>query len=131
MIENIAMTEVILIPISIGELIDKISILKIKLKKMAGDQLINVNKELNALEEKIIESNLIIDSKLISELGEVNLLLWQIEDKIRLKEANKEFDDEFVQLARSVYQQNDKRASLKRQINLLYNSQLVEEKLYQ
>ena len=131
MIENIAMTEVILIPISIGELIDKISILKIKLKKMAGDQLINVNRELKALEVKLIEKNLKIDPKLSSELAEVNLLLWQIEDKIRLKEANKEFDDEFVQLARSVYQQNDKRASLKRQINLLYNSQLVEEKLYQ
>ena len=131
MIDNIARTEVILIPISIGELIDKISILKIKLKKMTGEQLINVNKELKALEAKLIEKKLKIDTKLSSDLAEVNLLLWQIEDKIRLKETCNEFDDEFIQLARSVYQQNDKRASLKREINILYNSQLVEEKLYQ
>lgn len=125
-----AESEVILIPISIGELIDKISILKIKLKKMTGEQLTNVKRELTALEEKRIENNLEIDPKLSSKLGEVNLLLWQIEDRIRLKENYNEFDDEFVQLARSVYQQNDKRASLKREINFLYNSQLVEEKLY-
>ena len=131
MTENIASSELILIPISIGELIDKISILKIKLNKMNGDQLINVDRELKALEEKLIENNLKIDPKLSSELAEVNLVLWRIEDKIRLKENCNEFDDEFVQLARSVYQQNDKRAYLKRKINLLYNSQLVEEKLYQ
>ena len=80
MIDNIARTEVILIPISIGELIDKISILKIKLKKMTGEQLINVNKELKALEAKLIEKKLKIDTKLSSDLAEVNLLLWQIED---------------------------------------------------
>tara|TARA_B100000945_G_scaffold244050_1_gene200286 strand:+ start:869 stop:1264 length:396 start_codon:yes stop_codon:yes gene_type:complete len=130
MIENIAGSEEILIPISIGELIDKISILKIKLKKMTGEQLINVKRELMALEAKVIEKNLKIDQKISSKLNQVNLLLWQIEDKIRLKEASDEFDDEFIQLARSVYQQNDKRASLKREINLLYNSQFVEEKLY-
>ncbi len=60
----------------------------------------------------------------------IDMLVTQIEDKIRLKEASNEFDDEFIQLARSVYQQNDKRASLKREINLLYNSQFIEEKLY-
>ena len=131
MIESMAENELILIPISIGELIDRISILKIKFKKMTGIQLINVDRELKALESKIIEKNIKVDPKLSSELGEVNLLLWQIEDKIRMKEKSKEFDDEFIQLARSVYQQNDKRASIKREINSIYNSQLVEEKLYQ
>ena len=130
MTENIAKTNLILIPISIGELIDKISILKIKLEKMTGDQLTNVSRELDALEAKLIENNLKIDPKIYSELAHVNLLLWQIEDKIRMKETCNEFDDEFVQLARSVYKKNDLRASIKRKINLLYNSQLVEEKLY-
>ena len=130
MIDKLARSGEILVPISIGELIDKISILKIKLKKMTGEQLINVKRELMALEAKVIEKNLKIDQKISSKLNQVNLLLWQIEDKIRLKEASDEFDDEFIQLARSVYQQNDKRASLKREINLLYNSQFVEEKLY-
>ena len=120
----------ILIPISIGELIDKISILKIKIRKMKGEKLINVKRELNELEARLIEKNLKIDQKLISKLSDINLKLWNIEDKIRSKEISNEFDDEFVQLARSVYQQNDKRASLKREINFLYNSQLVEEKLY-
>ena len=120
----------ILIPISIGELIDKISILKIKIRKMKGKKLLNVNRELNELEARLIEKNLKIDQKLISKLSDINLKLWNIEDKIRSKEISNEFDDEFVQLARSVYQQNDKRASLKREINFLYNSQLVEEKLY-
>ena len=123
-------TDGIVIPISIGELIDRISILKIKLKKMNGEQLINVKRELCLLEEKVIDQNLKIDLKLYSKLAEVNLQLWKVEDKLRIKESHNEFDDEFIQLARSVYKKNDKRASLKREINLLYNSKLVEEKLY-
>ena len=128
--KNSAESVMILIPISIGELIDKISILKIKEKEMKGDKLINVNRELNVLEAKLIEKNLKIDPKLISKLSDVNLKLWDIENKIRSKEISNEFDYEFVQLARSVYQQNDKRASIKRKINFLYNSHLVEEKSY-
>ena len=120
----------ILIPISLGELIDKISILKIKLSKMSGEQLINVNRELQALEAILGDLNLKIDPMLPSRLTKVNLLLWGIEDKLRLKERYKVFDEEFIYLARSVYKQNDERASIKREINLLYNSQLVEEKLY-
>ena len=131
MIQKIVRSEIILVPISIGELIDKISILEIKLKKMTGDQFLNVKKELNALEAIVLEKNLRIDPIIATKLKEVNTILWEIEDKIRLKEGQHEFDDEFVQLARSVYQQNDKRASIKREINLLYNSKLVEEKLYQ
>ena len=130
MIKNIVPSEVIRVPISIGELIDKISILKIKLTKMTGDQLFNVQEEIKALESIVITKNLKIDPLLYSKLNEVNSSLWQIEDEIRIKEIHQEFDNEFIQLARSVYQKNDKRASLKRKINFMCNSKLVEEKLY-
>ena len=127
---NIRTSDEILVPISIGELIDKISILKIKLNKMKGKQLSNVKNELKALEAIVKAKNLLIEPSISKNLSEVNLLLWEIEDKIRLKEMNNMFDNEFIQLARSVYQQNDKRASLKRKINCMYNSQFIEEKLY-
>ena len=127
---NSRTSDEILVPISIGELIDKISILKIKLNKMKGKQLSNVKNELKALEAIVKAKNLLIEPSISKNLNEVNLLLWEIEDKIRLKEMNNMFDNEFIQLARSVYQQNDKRASLKRKINCMYNSQFIEEKLY-
>ena len=127
---NIRTSDEILVPISIGELIDKISILKIKLNKMQGKQLSNVKNELKALEAIVKAKNLLIEPSISKNLNEVNLLLWEIEDKIRLKEMNNMFDNEFIQLARSVYQQNDRRASLKRKINCMYNSQVIEEKLY-
>ena len=127
---NIRTSDEILVPISIGELIDKISILKIKLNKMKGKQLSNVKNELKALEAIVKAKNLLIEPSISKNLNEVNLLLWEIEDKIRLKEINNSFDNEFIQLARSVYQQNDRRASLKRKINCMYNSQFIEEKLY-
>ena len=127
---NIRTSDEILFPISIGKLIDKISILKIKLNKMNGKQLSNVKNELKALEAIVKAKNLLIEPSISKNLNEVNLLLWEIEDKIRLKEMNNMFDNEFIQLARSVYQQNDKRASLKRKINCMYNSQFIEEKLY-
>ena len=127
---NVLTSDGILVPISIGELIDKISILKIKLNKMKGKQLSNVKNELKALEAIVKAKNLLIEPSISKNLNEVNLLLWEIEDKIRLKEINNIFDDEFIQLARSVYQQNDRRASLKRKINCMYNSQFIEEKLY-
>ena len=127
---NIRTSDEILFPISIGKLIDKISILKIKLNKMKGKQLSNVKNELKALEAIVKAKNLLIEPSISKNLNEVNLLLWEIEDKIRLKEINNSFDNEFIQLARSVYQQNDRRASLKRKINCMYNSQFIEEKLY-
>ena len=127
---NIRTSDEILFPISIGKLIDKISILKIKLNKMNGKQLSNVKNELKALEAIVKAKNLLIEPSISKNLNEVNLLLWEIEDKIRLKEINNSFDNEFIQLARSVYQQNDRRASLKRKINCMYNSQFIEEKLY-
>ncbi len=124
----------LLAPISVGELIDKITILKIKHKKASDSQkLANIERELNELErtwqqEKSPDLDI---SDLFNQLTQVNEKLWAIEDDIRAKEAANAFDDEFIQLARSVYKQNDLRAELKKQINLRSGSTLVEEKLYQ
>ena len=120
----------ILAPVSLGELIDKITILEIKQIHMTGIKLKNVDKELKKLRKILQDKNLEIDIDLINNLKEVNNNLWEIEDNIRIKERNQEFDKEFVELARSVYKENDKRASIKKEINQKYNSELVEEKLY-
>ena len=120
----------ILAPVSLGELIDKITILEIKKKHMTGIKLINVDKELKLLKNILQDTNLQIDIDLINNLKEVNNNLWEIEDNIRTKESKQKFDKEFIQLARSVYKENDKRASIKKEINQKYNSELVEEKLY-
>ena len=120
----------ILAPISIGELIDKITILEIKQINMTGIKLKNVDKELKLLRKILQDKNLEIDINLINNLKEVNNKLWEIEDNIRIKESNQNFDKEFIQLARSVYKENDKRASIKKEINQKYNSELVEEKSY-
>ena len=119
-----------LAPVSIGELIDKITILEIKQIHMTGIKLKNVYKELKLLKKTLQDKNLEIDINLINNLKEVNNNLWEIEDNIRIKERNQEFDKEFVELARSVYKENDKRASLKKEINQKYNSELIEEKSY-
>tara|TARA_B100000579_G_scaffold433584_1_gene452636 strand:- start:1133 stop:1531 length:399 start_codon:yes stop_codon:yes gene_type:complete len=118
------------VPISLGELIDKITILEIKKKNMTGNKLKNVLKELKLLENILQDKNLEIDIELINNLKETNKILWEIEDNIRIKESKQEFDKEFIQLARSVYKENDRRATLKKEINLKYNSTLVEEKSY-
>ena len=115
----------ILAPVSLGELIDKITILEIKQLHMTGKQLINVAKELKLLKTMLQDKNLEIDIDLINNLKEVNKNLWKIEDNIRIKESNQKFDEEFIQLARSVYKENDKRASIKKEINQKYNSELV------
>ena len=120
----------ILAPISLGELIDKITILEIKQVCLTGIKLNNVNKELKLLKNLIQDKNLEIDIDLINNLKEVNKNLWKIEDKIRMKERNQEFDKDFIELARSVYKENDKRSSIKKEINLQYHSELVEEKSY-
>ena len=120
----------ILAPVSLGELIDKITILEIKQIHMTGIKLKNVNKELKLLKKILQDKNLEIDIDLINSLKEVNNNLWQIEDNIRIKERDQKFNKEFIQLARSVYKENDKRASIKKEINQKYNSELVEEKLY-
>ena len=120
----------ILAPVSLGELIDKITILEIKKKHMIGIKLKNVSKELELLKFILQDKNLEINTDFINNLKAVNNRLWEIEDKIREKESNQKFDDEFIQLARSVYKENDKRAYIKREINLKYNSELTEEKYY-
>ena len=120
----------ILAPISIGELIDKITILEIKQIYMTGTKLKNINKEMKLLKNILQDKNLEINIALIKNLKKINKKLWEIEDNIRIKESNQEFDEEFIKLARSVYIENDKRASIKKEINQKYNSDLVEEKSY-
>ena len=117
-------------PISIGELIDKITILEIKKNKLQNSKLENVIKELSFLRELIEKYKIDITEDLFSQLREINLSLWDIEDQIRIKEKNKEFDNIFIELARSVYFKNDKRAEIKKRINQLSNSEITEEKSY-
>jgi len=121
-----------LAPVSWGELLDKITILEIKRERI-GDPtaLRNVAREHDHLCEIAapVEGQPDI-APLMARLREVNRLLWDIEDQIRMKEAAADFGPEFVQLARSVYKTNDIRAAVKRQINLVLNSAIVEEKSY-
>jgi hypothetical protein len=117
------------VPVSIGEYIDKITILAIKSRRITDkDKVRNVLRELNQL--ILLDSEKIIDTDLYRRLIRVNEDLWEVEDAIRVKEKNEQFDDEFIELARSVYRLNDRRADLKRQINLQYESDLIEEKSY-
>ena len=118
------------VPISIGELIDKVTILEIKEIHLTGDSLKNVQAELNLLREILNRGKIEIDNHLFSSLKDVNNKLWDIEDNIRVKDKKGEFDNEFINLAQSVYRENDQRALIKRSINLKYNSNLVEEKSY-
>lgn len=117
-------------PVSVGELIDKITILEIKQANIIDQKkLENVNTEL-AMLRSVVEDLGVNCSQAQKELKTVNLRLWKIEDDIRAKEAAKQFDDDFIELARSVYITNDIRAKIKRQINDLVGSDLVEEKCY-
>ena len=122
-----------LVPISWGELIDKITILEIKeVKITSNNALDNIRKELVFLSDIASNSKGVYDviSLLKNELKEVNLNLWQVEDEIRDKEYSQEFDEEFIRLARSVYRLNDDRANLKKKINETLFSELKEEKSY-
>ncbi|MFO7949435.1 MAG: DUF6165 family protein [Candidatus Fermentibacteraceae bacterium] len=119
------------IEVSIGEVADKLSILQIKLEKFGDpEKRANVRRELESLEGALEEAGVRLDPAEMEGLRAVNLRLWEIEDDIRRKEARKEFDEEFVRLARSVYFSNDERARLKREINLRHGSDLIEEKEY-
>lgn len=123
----------ILVPVSFGELLDKISILQIKSERMTdAAKLANVRRELSALEKSWMAHPAAGTdvARLRAELKAVNERLWEIEDEVRLKEKAGEFDEAFVQLARSVYFQNDERARIKKQINLALGSAFVEEKSY-
>jgi len=119
-----------MIEVSIGEVLDKYSILLIKEKNIVDVvKLENVRKEKAHLEECLSELILSCDKQL-QRLIDVNQKLWIIEDLIRIKESRQEFDSEFISLARSVYHNNDIRASIKKEINLEQGSYFVEEKQY-
>jgi hypothetical protein len=121
------------VPISWGELFDKITILQIKLENLTSNNALkNVERELKKRQSistqycpKTLET-----IQLEGELRQINQQLWDIEDKIRGKERHNAFDDEFIQLARSVYITNDERSRIKRKINDMLGSELVEEKSY-
>ncbi|BDX00057.1 DUF6165 family protein [Maricaulis maris] len=127
------MTTTILTAIAPGELIDKITILRIKSERIADEaKLKNVRTELAVLNETLEKDVPASDelSRLDAALQAVNEELWVIEDDIRDCERAGDFGDEFIRLARAVYVTNDKRAALKKEINLLLGSTLVEEKSY-
>ena len=134
LIQPVAVMSEILVPVSFGELLDKISILQIKSERMSDvGKLANVRKELAALDATWMAHPAAGQdiTALRAALKAVNERLWDIEDDIRLKEKAQAFDDAFVQLARSVYFQNDERARIKKAINLALGSSYVEEKSYQ
>ena len=122
------------VPTSWGDLIDKITILEIKTKKIKSQQAhANVAKELSILSTiagELVDADPIVHA-LKQSLYEVNTQLWIIEDQIRKKESDGDFDQKFIELARSVYKTNDVRATLKRRLNDHLRSEIVEEKSYQ
>ena len=119
-------------PISVGELMDKISILKIKKKNITDEKkLLFINEELQLLSSTlnaVVQDNKI--NEFLDKLIEVNSKLWKIEDDIRLCERNKKFNQHFIDLAREIYITNDKRADIKLAINNHFGSTLVEVKSY-
>ena len=125
--------EDITIPVSSGELIDKISILKIKRKKIINkSKLQNINHELSLL-NKIYKNNFKKNKKILlyeKKLIKINKKLWDVEDKIRLLESKKNFNQKIINLARAVYINNDERSEIKKKINKLTGSHLIEEKSY-
>ncbi|MEJ2382864.1 MAG: DUF6165 family protein [Xanthomonadales bacterium] len=126
--------ENIRVPVSPGEVLDKITILEIKSERMTDPQKVaNVRVELDLLRKTwaaaITEDDTIRD--LHAQLKEINEALWEIEDDIRDKERAKAFDERFIELARAVYFTNDRRSEVKKKLNLHLGSQIVEEKSYQ
>ena len=119
------------IPVSIGELADKITILKIKLKFLNGQRKVNVKNEYDLLNNVLKNSSLIIEDDLMADLQRINQKLWDVEDEIRIKELNNDFKKDFITLARSIYKLNDKRSEIKKKINKKYNSIIFEEKIYE
>ena len=122
-----------LIPVSWGELIDKITILQIKCARFRGEAVLaNVGRELEAL--SAIATPVLADdetaNRLMARLKVLNETLWDLEIGVRAKEAAKSFDAEFVELARAIYKRNGERAALKRQLSLQLGSELIEEKNY-
>ena len=116
-----------------GEFLDKLTILEIKAERISDPvKLANVRRELDQLRATWAASPLAGHDveRLVAELKAVNLTLWEIEDRIRSHETGQRFDERFVELARAVYRTNDRRAALKRELNLVLGSDLIEEKSY-
>ena len=122
------------VPVSPGELLDKITILRIKSRRMSdAAKVANVRLELELLERTWATLGVATRQVATDEqaLQAVNEQLWDIEDRIREKEAARSFDQEFIELARAVYHRNDERAALKKRVNVALGSRIVEEKSYQ
>ncbi len=119
------------VEVSLGEVVDKVTILEIKCEKVKDEaKLKNIRTEYDLLTEELGKIGFTSADTNYKKLKEINLKLWHIEDDIRIKEYNKEWDEEFIQLARSVFFVNDDRADVKKAINLAHGSLLVEEKEY-
>lgn len=123
----------LLVEISPGELLDKLTILQLKSEKIdVVEKLNNVLNERNILQETWVKSpfaSFNVESQ-IKELYDINSVIWNLEDLLRDKERTKQFDDEFITAARSVYVSNDKRAKIKKEINEILGSNVIEEKSY-
>ena len=119
------------IEVSVGEVVDKVTILEIKLERVRNEEkLKHIRLEYDLLKQAMQSVGMTAESEVFRELKAVNLRLWEIEDKIRLKEKSKKFDDEFIELARSVYLQNDRRSEIKKRISMEMGSRIIEEKEY-
>ena len=117
---------IITIPISVGELLDKISILSIKSQHTNNEYVTKEHQDLIAIAKK----HQVYDASYVSQLLQVNRKLWKIEDDLRVLEKSQTFNSQFIELARSVYITNDERARIKKEINEKYNSQYQEVKYY-
>jgi hypothetical protein len=126
--------DIIHVPVSPGEVLDKITILEIKSERISDpDKLVNVKRELELLQtswQQFVDEDETVRS-IHAKLKSINEDLWEIEDDIRDKERAREFDQVFIDLARSVYVTNDRRADAKKELNLYLGSEMVEEKSYQ
>ena len=126
--------DIIQVPVSPGEVLDKITILEIKSERISdAGKLVNVKRELELLQtswQKSVDEDETVQ-RIHSKLKTINEALWEIEDDIRDKERAREFDQQFIDLARSVYVTNDQRADAKKELNLYLGSEMVEEKSYQ
>ena len=124
----------VLIPVSVGELIDKVTILEIKNQRINdSEKQLNICRELDALMAIVNQSIDYSNGDLVGfrqQLSDVNKMLWEVEDSIRECERRAEFSLQFIDLARSVYRLNDERAAIKRSINELFSSEFIEEKSY-
>ena len=126
--------DIIQVPVSPGEVLDKITILEIKSERISDpDKVANVRRELELLSgtwQQYVEQDATVN-RIHAELKTINEALWEIEDDIRDKERAREFDQVFIDLARSVYVTNDQRANAKKELNIYLGSEIVEEKSYQ